>query len=199
MDGEHEPLSDETLAREIEAALAVDPSPEFLARVRARVAQEERPVSWPLRWQWVAGTVVTAIAALLAVYVARAPEPAVSRGPEPIAVVRPLPDAKSSTLTAPAIAERQPAPSSSGSVRTRTPVAASIGAASATAVPEVLISDEERRGFQLLLASLSKEKDAKQLEKALSTVETSGPPWLEVSPIVIEPFPQFAVSEGDAQ
>jgi hypothetical protein len=30
-------------------------------------------------------------------------------------------------------------------------------------------------------------------------VETSGPPWLEISPIVIEPFPQFAVSEGDAQ
>jgi hypothetical protein len=181
MDGhEHDSLSDETLEREIEAALAVDPSPEFLAKVRARVAQEERPVRWPLRWQW-AGALVTAVV-VMAVYVSKGPEPAVSREPEPIAAVRPQPDA---TLPAPAIVKREPAPSPSQRVQPR--------------APEVQISEEERKGFQLLLASLSQQKDAGQIEKALAAAETSGPPWLEISPIVIEPFPQFVVSEGDAQ
>jgi hypothetical protein len=189
MDGrEHESLSDEALEREIEAALAVDPSPEFLARVRARVEKEEGRAVWPLRWQWVVGTVFTAAAALLVVYVSREPEPAaVNREPAPIAVVRPQqlrpqPDVKLPALTAPAITRRQPAPPP-----VRPPA------------PEVLISEEERSGFQLLLATLSKEKDAKQLGDALAKAETSGPPWLEISPIVIEPFSQFTVSEGDAQ
>jgi cell division septation protein DedD len=185
MDGhQREPLSDETLEREIEAALAVDPSPEFLARVRVRVAEEERPAGWLLRWHWVAGTVVTAVAAVLAVYSWREPEPAVV-GQEiaPIAVQR-HPEREWPALTAPAIAERQPAPAPARPVRR---------------APEVLISEEEKSGFQLLLASLKKQEDARQIQEALAKVETSGPPWLEISPIVIEPFPQFAVSEGDAQ
>jgi hypothetical protein len=186
MDGhEHDSLSDETLEREIEAALAVDPSPEFLARVRARVADEERPTGWPFRWHWVAGTVVTAVVAVLAVYAWREPEPpAVGREVAPIAVQR-HPDAELPALTAPAIAGHQPEPAPARPVRPR--------------APEVLISEEERRGFQLLLTSLNKQKDARQIEEALARVETSGPPWLEISPIVIEPFPQFAASEGDAQ
>ena len=41
MDGyRHQELSDETLEKDIEAALGVDPSPEFLPRVRARIANE---------------------------------------------------------------------------------------------------------------------------------------------------------------
>ncbi|HET9362038.1 MAG TPA: hypothetical protein VFO58_19935 [Vicinamibacterales bacterium] len=186
MDGhQHEPLNDETLEREIEAALAVDPSPEFLAKVRARVAEEERPAGWPLRWHWAAGTVVTAVAVVLAVYAWREPEPsAVGQEIAPIAVQR-HPDAKLPALTAPAIAERQPSPAQAQPVRPR--------------APEVLISEEEKIGFQLLLASLSKQKDVKPIAEALASVETSGPPWLTIDPVVIEPFPQFAVSEGDAQ
>jgi hypothetical protein len=186
MDGhQREPLSDETLEREIEAALAVDPSPEFLARVRARVAEEERPVGWLLRWHWVAGTVVTAVVAVFVVYAWREPAPPpVGQEIAPIAVER-HPEAEAPALPAPAIAERQPAPAPARPVRRR--------------APEVLISEEEKSGFQLLLASLNKQKDARQIQEALAKVETSGPPWLEISPIVIEPFSQFTVSEGDAQ
>ena len=186
MDGhQREPLNDETLEREIEAALAVDPSPEFLAKVRARVAEEERPAGWPLRWHWVAGTVITAVVALFAVYAWREPQsPAVGREVAPIAVQR-HPDAELPALTAPAIAVHRPEPAPARPVRSR--------------APEVLISEEERSGFQLLLTNLNKQKDAKKIEAALAAVETSGPPWLEISPIVIEPFPQFAASEGDAQ
>ena len=187
MDGhKREPLNDETLEREIEAALAVDPSPEFLAKVRARVAEEERPAGWLLRWHWVAGTVVTAVAVVLAVYAWREPEPAaVGQETAPIAVRRPNPDATLPAVTVPAIAERYPPPAPARPVRRR--------------APEVLISEEEKSGFQVLLASLNKQKDARQIQEALAKVETSGPPWLEISPIVIEPFSQFTVAEGDAQ
>ena len=149
------------------------------------MAEEERPAGWLLRWHWAAGTVVTAVVAVFVVYAWREPPPAaVVPAIAPIAVQRHH-DADLPTLTAPAIAERQPVPAPARPVRPR--------------APEVLISEDEKSGFQLLLASLNKQKDARQIEEALAKVETSGPPWLEISPIVIEPFPQFTVSEGDAQ
>ncbi|HET9385012.1 MAG TPA: hypothetical protein VFO67_07675 [Gemmatimonadales bacterium] len=187
MDGhQREPLNDETLEREIEAALAVDPSPEFLAKVRARVAEEEKPAGWLLRWHWVAGTVVTAAAVLLAVYAWREPEPAAAgREIAPIAVTRPQHEATLPVVTVPAIAEHQPGQAPARPARRR--------------APEVLISEEEKSGFQVLLASLNKQEDARQIQEALAKVETSGPPWLEISPIVIEPFSQFTAAEGDAQ
>ena len=41
MDGyRHQELTDETLEKDIEAALGVDASPEFLPRIRARIANE---------------------------------------------------------------------------------------------------------------------------------------------------------------
>ena len=54
---------DNLLDRELERALAVDPSPEFLARVRTRVAGEPEPAaSW---WSWkllTAGALVAGVA-----------------------------------------------------------------------------------------------------------------------------------------
>ena len=57
-------LSDELLEREIEAALGVDPSPEFLAHVRTRVARERdnRGWAWIGVWRWASAvTLVTAV------------------------------------------------------------------------------------------------------------------------------------------
>jgi len=51
--GPQQPLSDSQLERELESALGVEPSPEFLARVRTRVASEPRIELWRLairRW-----------------------------------------------------------------------------------------------------------------------------------------------------
>jgi cell division septation protein DedD len=132
----------------------------------------------------VAGTVVTAAAVVLALYAWRQPEPSAVGG-EIAPIVARLPEAALPVVTAPAIAEHQPVPAPARPGPRR--------------APEVLISDKEKSGFQLLLTSLSKQEDARQIQEALAKVETSGPPWLEISPIVIEPFPQFAASEGDAQ
>ena len=47
-------MTDTAIDREIQAALAVDPSPQFVARVRTRIAAEPaRATSW-LSWKFVA-------------------------------------------------------------------------------------------------------------------------------------------------
>jgi len=65
-----DPLNDGELEREIERSLAVDPSPEFLARVRTRLAEEPRPAAGRFGWMFV-GIATTAVAAavVLAVFV----------------------------------------------------------------------------------------------------------------------------------
>jgi len=77
MDGHtHEDLSDEALAREIEAALGVDPSPEFLPRVRARIATERARQSWMWSWRWAEAVAVLAGVGVIAVWTLRQPVPA---------------------------------------------------------------------------------------------------------------------------
>jgi hypothetical protein len=58
-------LTGSALDREIRAALDVDPSPEFLARVRTGIASEPRRAAW--RWSWVVAA--GAMAALIAVVI----------------------------------------------------------------------------------------------------------------------------------
>ena len=77
-------LTKSPIDREIERALAVDPSPEFLARVRARIASE--PV--PAAWGWpplvaAAGAVVGVIVVVVAVSRTGQKPPAL---PEPLPV-----------------------------------------------------------------------------------------------------------------
>jgi hypothetical protein len=77
MDGHtHEDLSDEALAREIEAALGVDPSPQFLPRVRARIATERARQGWMWSWRWAEAVAVLAGAGVIAVWTLREPVPA---------------------------------------------------------------------------------------------------------------------------
>src|SRR5262245_46902289 len=66
-----DPVKDAALEREIERALAVDPSPEFLARVRARIADEPAPAARGFGWLF-AGVAATAVAvAVVAVVMLR--------------------------------------------------------------------------------------------------------------------------------
>jgi len=65
-------ITDEVLDRDIARALAVDPSPEFVARVRARVDEEAAASVWRFSWRMLcfAGAPILA-AAILAAYVVR--------------------------------------------------------------------------------------------------------------------------------
>jgi hypothetical protein len=68
-----DPMNDAALEREIERALAVDPSPEFLVRVRARIADEPAPASRGFGWLF-AGVAATAVAAAVVALVMLRPE-----------------------------------------------------------------------------------------------------------------------------
>src|SRR5688572_32332891 len=91
------PLNDPALGREIESLLAVEPSPEFLARVRTRIANEPEPSRWRLAWIAVPamGMCVVLFATVLVTW--PRPEPAV-----PIQAVI-------SSPVLPTIVEREPA------------------------------------------------------------------------------------------
>ncbi len=88
--------------RALQAALAVEPSPEFVARVRRRVANEHEPAASVWRWPWlVVAAGAAAAAILLAVVFSR-----------PHAV--PKPDATSSTSKADILLQSAPSPVVSG-------------------------------------------------------------------------------------
>ena len=86
MDGyRHQELSDETLEKDIEAALGVDPSPEFLPRIRARIANERMQEGWfwSASWRWARVAAVVTAVAVIAVWTLRDP----SRAPRQAHVV----------------------------------------------------------------------------------------------------------------
>jgi hypothetical protein len=65
-------ITDDALDREVARALAVDTSPEFLARVRTRVAREPAPHTWRMSWATCfAGGAVVAAAIVFAVALTR--------------------------------------------------------------------------------------------------------------------------------
>ncbi|HVQ15666.1 MAG TPA: hypothetical protein VMS40_18820, partial [Vicinamibacterales bacterium] len=97
MDGhQHEGMNDAALEREIEAALGVDPSPEFLPRVRARIASERVREGWlALRpWQWASVAAGAAAVVVVGLWIVREPAPnrEVARAVTP-RVVEPPPSA----------------------------------------------------------------------------------------------------------
>jgi len=79
--------SDGPLDREIRRLLAVDPSPAFEARVRARVAAEPAAGAWWAGRLWMAFGAAAATAALVLVIAVSRPEPPANTGAEPAGVV----------------------------------------------------------------------------------------------------------------
>ena len=66
-----DPMNDEALDRELTRALAVDPSPEFLARTRARIAEEATPGSRRSSWLFAGAATALAAAAVTALLMVR--------------------------------------------------------------------------------------------------------------------------------
>lgn len=87
MDGRrHDPLTDAALDRELDAALDVEPSPEFVARVRTRLAEIPEPSPWRGGWRLAAaGFAVPVVVAVLAgvLWERRHPDPAQQVSGEP--------------------------------------------------------------------------------------------------------------------
>jgi hypothetical protein len=182
MDG----VNDPSLDREIESMLAAEPSPEFLARVRARVAEEPEPNTW--RWSWVVATAGAVAVAIVAVIVwpssesvpsstAAVPSPRLAEAVETVMPPASSPAPRQQRFTQPATAR---------------PVA--IVAAPARGIdidlPEVVIATNEVKTFAGLVASIRQSRFAAAVpavpnpDTPLEIKELPPVELLEIEPIV---------------
>lgn len=193
-----DPMNDVAFERDIERALAVEPSPEFVARVRSRIAGEPSPPS--RRFGWMFAGVATAAVAAAVVFTVFVVSPAHQTGPAgaPLLASRSV---TSGSVVVPAIAPADRAiPSASRTspvVHRLTPFVSS--AARGAAEPEPLIDARETAALQRLIAGV---RDARV---DLSLLLKGAPPApmalqpiddLVIPPIAIEPLVSGGV-EGE--
>ena len=151
------------LDRELARALTVEPSPEFVARVRTRIAEEPGPARFGFRW--VFGAVAVAAAVVVAVVMMR-PTPQVAPRTTPLLASRSI----DLTAVVPEIRERR-----TSSVERRTPNPES-------RIPAVFFDSREVAALQRLVAgpiAVTTERPAMDL----APVET-----IVISPLAIDPL-----------
>lgn len=183
--GPPQPLSDSELDRELESVLRIEPSPEFQARVRARLASEPEGRRWRLgvvEPLW--GIAVAGIVLALVV-----PEWTRDETPAPPVVAR-------NTVVEPVPTNDEAASSSSRPVPS-TAVAQSVArrvmpAETPLRLSPVLFSDDERKAL-LTLVQAVEEGRVPPLPAATQAAEQSdGLRELRIEPLVIEPLPRLA-------
>ena len=180
MDGrDQQELSDAALEKEIEAALGVDPSPEFLPKVRARIASEgvSRGWLWSGPWHWAGAGAAVTLVVIAGLWTLRDPAP----HPRDARVVNTPPVEASSR--APEVLEASadtPKPERAAVVRTarspRRPVEAR---------PEVVVSPDEAAALRQLVVAIAARQVAAADIPALGAESAPLPPLEE---IVLEPI-----------
>jgi hypothetical protein len=188
MDGhEQQELSDTTLEKELEAAVGVEPSPEFLPRIRARVASERIGARWVSfrPWQWAAATAAVGLVAVAGLWTLREPMP-----PAREALVTNAPSVEASHAAAEAVTSSAgstpsavvPAPEADRSNPAR---AARSTRPPAIAEPEVLISEDEAAALKRLFAAIGERRlETSALPDLASALEPPEP----IEDIVLEPI-----------
>ena len=178
--------------RAIETALAVDPSPEFLARVRLRIEGEPGSSMWRMPWMLTAGALAVAI--VMAVVVFRSDRKPTLTSTDQVAVAR-----RTATETAP-----PPVPSTaSATPRTDgTPAARPAREARPARDPEVLISADEAAGLRRLISVARDGRiDFTPVLIANREAAVSLQPFSEITwePITVEPLEPNTTEEGVRQ
>jgi len=88
-EGPYDSKLDKALDRHIEALLAVEPSPEFLARVRRRIAHAPEASAWKFRWMFAgAGALAAVIVAVRMIIPAHEPARVEAPDEPPVAAGR---------------------------------------------------------------------------------------------------------------
>jgi len=172
-------MNDDRLKREIEEALAVEPSPHFAAQVRARVAESARPSGVWIRWA-VPAAAFALVALVTAVLFLELKETVV---PKPVETVRNAPRDK--TPKAPPLPTAQP-PATAGPVARPSPATA--------AEPEVLFDPREMAAFRDFVEGVREDRiDITKLLELQQAAARTSPieeialmPIGDVEPLVIE-------------
>jgi hypothetical protein len=202
-----DPLGD-PLERDLEALLAVEPSPEFLARVRTRIAEEPAPSSWQWSlgrrqlgeggWRFALAGAAAAVvlAAVIMSWTARVPSTALPQQ----AVVREdvgLAAERSLVQPKPGTPEDVGEPAREGRLQAARPDARSgrrQGRRDESPFAEVLVSEDERRAFALLLTRIE-EGRLPPVPPAADQTASIEPPAIDIPDLIIEPLPQIAALE----
>jgi len=176
---EHEELIDEALEKEIEAALGVDPSPEFLPRIRARIAREHVSAGWiwSAPWRWAGAALAVVAVAIATLWISDnsvpAPREAHLTTIPQVEPARRVPEAVASSA-------ESPKPATASGVRTvrstRRPVEAH---------SEVVISPNDAMALRQLVVAIA----ARQIEAVdIPTLGAESAPLPPIEEIVLEPI-----------
>jgi hypothetical protein len=202
-------MDDTALDREVESLLSVEPSVEFQARIRARVATEtvsRTGAGWWGRPAWqVAFALAAGVVLVLAVirFGHQTPEQQVriDRTVERVEVeprIPPTPAADGHTATRPVV---PPAPPANGDRRTRLhvsepPIQVAVAAVPATRDPfsDVLVSAREVKALRQIAAMLSPDEKSEVARPAAPTEISE----LVIAPITVAPI-QLRPLEGEAE
>ena len=166
-----------SLDREIEELLAVDPSPEFVSKVRQRVAAEPAPRAWWFSWR-----LATAGAGLAVVVMGALLWPASQ-------TLTPVIEPTAVREVEPAVAVAAPVETSGPALPPPRPLTPSNRRAS----PVVLIQRGEAEAMNLLLTRV-REGTLPDMTEALAAVDQAGPEWIDIPAVVIQPI---ATGEGE--
>lgn len=175
MDGhKYEGMSDEVLEREIEAALGVDPSPEFLPCVRARLANERLRAGWfsSASWRWAGAAALATAVAVTGVWMLRDQVPA----PREVRITPPA------ETTIPFVEPAPPEPASIAPASARAPKRVS---APVEAQFEVVISQEEAAALKRLFTAIGNHRIE---TSALPDLQSALKPPTPIEEIVLEPI-----------
>jgi hypothetical protein len=181
MDGRTDPLNDAAVDREIESLFEVDPSSDFVARVRSRVADESMSAGWG--WRWPIAAIATAVAiTAVGVAVWRSGE-TTAPATEPVA-----PRVAVADVPAPLVPPKDE-PVAVPAHRDLTRVAAAPRRTIEIALPAVIIAENERRAFATFVA----DRRETRVEVSLAAARTVENPidvdkMPEIEPVALKPI-----------
>ena len=190
-------ITDAALDREIARVLGVDPSPEFAARVRQRIASEPAPAGWRAAWIVAAAGALAAVAVVVLIAsrpprAAPAPATAVPLQARSIEGVGMLPDTGGAALSG-----------ARGEAAARTrhlgrSVPAAVGQRAGTGEPEILVDPREARAIRAFFEGV---RDGRiDLTPLLAVVPSHAEPEpagdIHIAPIVLDPIGARSGAEG---
>ena len=211
-DDRSDALNDATLEREIETALAVDPSPEFLARVRLRIASEPVSSVWRIPWVFAAGALAMLMVVAVLVWRSDRKSHLTSAGQTARATTAvtetalpPVPPTTAPSVAA-AVGEGRTVSGQSAArtVPTAAGAARSVRASSARPVkdPEVLVPAYEAAGLRRLIAAVRDGRidfTSVLIEGPQATAALQPPSEITMSPLTIDPLEPLTTGEGVLQ
>jgi hypothetical protein len=190
---------------EIRAALDVDPSPEFVARVRTRIAAEAAPSAWRWSWGLAMATALAASATLVVIVSRQHTPPSTSVAGTFVAGSENRPASEGSTAK-PGAAEsdakagraEQTRVAVSRRARSR-PTNTNALVVRTRSEPEILVDPREARALRQLIAGV---RDGRIDLTAVQTIASPAAGEIEpvarivIAPITIEPIAPVPGAEG---